>query len=77
VQTAYLKPRSARQGGGQAYQPPADAPAMKGGPGYKPPDPNAGAEKYVEIPEKYEEAQTSGLTYTVTGGKQTHEITLD
>jgi hypothetical protein len=31
---------------------------------------------YVPIPEKYFDAKTSGLTYTVTSGTQTHNIEL-
>jgi hypothetical protein len=44
--------------------------------------PNAGADpeelrkRYTEIPEKYGNAATSGLTYTVTKGKQDHNITF-
>lgn len=32
---------------------------------------------YVPIPEKYYNPQDSGLTYTVTSGAQTHDITLE
>lgn len=32
--------------------------------------------KYVEIPSKYYIPDTSGLTYTVTNGPQTHDILL-
>ncbi len=43
--------------------------------------PDAGEEKpitgkYVIIPPKYSDPQTSGLTYTVTAGAQNHDITL-
>ena len=38
-------------------------------------DPNVGV-KYVPIPVKYEEPNTSGLTYTITNGVQTHDIVL-
>jgi hypothetical protein len=32
--------------------------------------------KYVKIPNKYKDPEKSGLTYTVTGGSQTHDIVL-
>jgi len=32
--------------------------------------------KYVPIPEKVKDPKTSGLTYTVTGGSQVHDIEL-
>ena len=32
--------------------------------------------KYVPIPEEYGDAEKSGLTYTVTGGSQSHDIDL-
>jgi hypothetical protein len=32
--------------------------------------------KYVEIPSKYYQIETSGLSYTVTAGSQTHDIEL-
>ncbi|HZT81080.1 MAG TPA: carboxypeptidase-like regulatory domain-containing protein [Gemmataceae bacterium] len=32
--------------------------------------------KYVDIPEKYADPEKSGLTYTVTAGKQIHNIDL-
>jgi hypothetical protein len=33
-------------------------------------------EEYVPIPAQYKDPDKSGLTYTVTGGKQTHDIEL-
>lgn len=32
--------------------------------------------KYIKIPDKYYTPETSGLTYTVTAGPQTHNIEL-
>jgi hypothetical protein len=37
----------------------------------------ATAVRYVEIPPQYADPKTSGLTYTVTGGSQSHDIPLD
>jgi hypothetical protein len=72
VQTAYLKPVPG--GAGRGYGPPPDAPNEAG---YKPPDPSGTKDKYTAIPSQYEEAATSGLTYTVTSGSQKHDITLE
>jgi hypothetical protein len=33
-------------------------------------------EQYVPIPASYKDPEKSGLTYTVTGGTQTHDIEL-
>ena len=33
-------------------------------------------EQYVPIPASYQDPEKSGLTYTVTGGEQTHDIEL-
>ena len=33
--------------------------------------------QYVEIPDKYRAVETSGLTYKVEKGTQTHDITLE
>jgi hypothetical protein len=35
------------------------------------------ADLYVEIPDTYAQPETTKLTYTVTSGKQEHNITLD
>jgi hypothetical protein len=43
-------------------------------PGSPPPDPIKG--KYIEIPDKYYDPATSGLTFTVKSGTQTYDITL-
>ena len=39
------------------------------------PDPVKGT--YVDIPSKYNMPDTSGLTYKVQPGDQTHDVTLD
>jgi hypothetical protein len=44
---------------------------------YKPPDLSERANRYVQIPEKYADFDKSGLTYTVTGGSQKHDIVLE
>jgi hypothetical protein len=49
---------------GKAAPKPA-APAAEKGPG-----------KYVKIPDKYYDIETSGLDFTVTGGEQPHNIEL-
>jgi hypothetical protein len=76
VQTAFLKTQAPSRGGARAYERPKDAPADDGGRGYKPPDPSENAKKYVAIPPKYEDPDTSDLTFDVTGGNQTYDITL-
>lgn len=35
------------------------------------------ADKYVEIPKKYNKPETSGLTYEVKSGKQDHDLKLE
>jgi hypothetical protein len=37
----------------------------------------ASKDRYVNIPAKYEKTETSGLSYTVTSGKQTFDVKLD
>jgi hypothetical protein len=37
----------------------------------------AGARRYTEIPKKYSDPKTSGLTCTVSGGNQKHDIPLE
>jgi len=68
VQTSYMKQtaRTSRQ-----YKVPADAPKGLGGGG----GPDL-AKRYVAIPDKYEDPDQSGLTYTVKSGDQTHNIDL-
>ena len=39
--------------------------------------PGLNAPKPIEIPSKYADREQSGLTYQVTRGSQTHNITLD
>ena len=41
------------------------------------PDSAAAAKRYTKIPEKYADAETSGLKLTIKGGKQEHDIKLD
>jgi hypothetical protein len=71
VETKSLKPpdRSTPQ-----YAPP---PGMQPPGGYAPPDRTALAKRYVAIPDRYADAEKSGLKYTVVGGKQEHDIKLD
>jgi hypothetical protein len=50
--------------------------------GYHPSNPaearaNQVAARYIEIPASYSKAETTKLTYTATGGSQTHDIDLD
>jgi hypothetical protein len=54
-----------------SYAPPADA---KGS--YTVPDAAKAKANYVKIPDKYEDAQKTDLTYTVTPGSQPHDIEL-
>jgi hypothetical protein len=80
VDTESIKPRSSAGKGGMAppkkYGPPPGA-EQPSAPAYKPPDPTAGADRYVAIPQKYADPEKSGLTYTVKSGSQTHDIPLD
>jgi hypothetical protein len=55
------------------YAPP---PGMEAPGGYTPPDPTKDAKRYVPIPDKYAEADTTTLTYTVIKGPQTKDIEL-
>jgi hypothetical protein len=60
-------------------KPPKDVPPMKGpggDAGEKAFNPSIDPSKIIQIPGKYGSADTSGLTYTVTKGEQTHNITL-
>jgi hypothetical protein len=45
-------------------------------PGYGGSDAADFAKRYVKIPDNYANPDTSGLTYTVTPGSQTHDIEL-
>jgi len=57
-------------------RPPKDAPAGAGNTN-QPANPADLAKRYVKINPKYADADQSGLTYTVKGGKQEHDIKLD
>jgi hypothetical protein len=87
VETASLKAGD-QAGGGYAPKgaaipkgkmgPPPDAPVPEG---YTPSDPAAAAlaanrRKYVQIPDKYAQPDTTDLTYKFEGGTQTHDIDL-
>jgi hypothetical protein len=67
VQTSYLQ-QMARA---PRYKVPEGAPEGYKGGG----DPTA-AKRYVKIPDSYEDLETSGLTYDVKKGAQTHDIPL-
>jgi hypothetical protein len=68
VQTKALGIRAAM---GKEKSIPADSPMFKGGK-----SPEEAARRFVEIPENYEDAQTSGLTYVVKLGPQDHDLPL-
>ncbi len=72
VETSYLRPPAGTVGA--RNNAPKELPPNAG---YKPPDVQNNLARYTEIPDKYENASTSGLTYTVTSGPQTHDIPLD
>jgi len=75
VPTAAAGPKD--KGGGGPPPPPKDLPPMKGAPGgEKDFTPAIDTSKFVQIPGKYGSTDTSGLTYTVTKGEQTYNITL-
>ena len=57
------KPPEGGTGGGDGMQMTAPPPAL---------DPS----KAVKIPERYSNVESSGLTYKVTRGEQTHDIPL-
>jgi hypothetical protein len=44
---------------------------------FQPTDPRAAAQRYVPIPARYADPETSGLKYTVQKGKQQHDIQLE
>jgi hypothetical protein len=68
VETNSLKPPNAFV---LKNKPPADA-----GGGYKPPDYEARAKRFVPIPERYMNPDQSGLAYAAKGGKQAYDIKL-
>jgi len=64
------------KGSSGALKPPPGIPEMKSPGGEKTAAPVIDPKKIVEIPNKYNNVETSGLTYTVVKGEQTHDITL-
>jgi len=62
-------------------EPPPGTGKMKSPDGGGPPDPGASStvdpRNVSRVPEKYLSPDSSGLTYTVTRGEQTHPITLE
>jgi hypothetical protein len=68
--TVETMPPPSGSGGGGKDKPVAMAMDASGGP-------STPQGKYVPIPAKYKDPSTSGLTYTVVSGKQTHDIPLD
>lgn len=56
--------------------PPGVKPAAPAAPAPSPEAPDKPAGKYVRIPSKYYNVDTSGLTYTVKAGSQTYDIQL-
>lgn len=72
VETQSLNP--ARMARAPSYQPP---PGMTAPGGYMPTDRTALARRFVAIPEKYAETQTTPLKYTVQSGSQQYDITLE
>jgi hypothetical protein len=75
VDTSSFKP----QKGVFAYgsKPMKPPPGQPEGSGYKPPDTQELAKRYVEIPEKYSDPNKSGLTYTVKSGRQDYDIKME
>jgi hypothetical protein len=70
-------PPGAGGGSGGKIAPKAPEGVLGGGDGYKMgPPPTLDLTKAVRIPDKYAKPETSGLTYTVTRGDQTHDIPL-
>jgi len=59
----------------QATLPKYKAPPGAGG-DYKPPDLSEAKKRYVAIPHHYADPATSGLTFTVKGGSQEHDLPL-
>jgi hypothetical protein len=83
VETESLKPpmvmgQGPAGGGGSAgkkYQPPPPDPKVKTEP-YAPPDPSERAKRYVKIPEKYSNPDSSGLTTMVKTGNNEFNIEI-
>ncbi len=76
VKTAFLRPNDKAPASKHPYKlvnPPAD---QEGQPIQRGHDPTANAKRFVAIPPHYEELDTSGLTYTVEPGNQTHDLDL-
>jgi hypothetical protein len=75
VDTSSFKP----QKGFYAYgsKPMKPPPGQPEGSGYKPPDTQELAKRYVAIPEKYIDPNKSGLKYTVKSGRQDYDIKMD
>ena len=60
-----------------SYAPPKGAQSPDGPAAYKPPDFAARAKRYVHIPERYADADKSGLKHMVKGGSQEQDIKLE
>jgi hypothetical protein len=81
VDNRELESSPADRGAGPALPPGVKLPPVPKAGGESPPAaPKPAPEKppvtYVAIPSKYHDVDTSGLTYTVTGGPQSHDIEL-
>jgi hypothetical protein len=74
VETKSAQPAKAPPRGAMPTPPPGAIPKDVGSSMYNQASQPKG--KYVPIPENYADPEKSGLTYTVTGGPQTHEIDL-
>lgn len=74
VETDTLKPKGVAPGmaGPVKYAPPSGMENPN-----QAPDPAQMAKRYVPIPEKYADPQSSGLTFTVKPGSQPYDINLD
>ncbi len=72
VHTEYLK-QQGQPRGARSYAPPKDQKAPEG---YQMGGDPAAAKHYVKIPDQYQDPDTSGLTYDVKKGDQTHDIPL-
>jgi hypothetical protein len=73
VETESLKPPSGMQG---KYPPPAPPNPKVKSEEYKPPDPAERAKRYVRIPDKYMNPDTSGLSTPVKSGTNTYDIDI-
>jgi hypothetical protein len=80
VDNRELEPRAPKSGAGM---PNVLSPEVKkllgaGTPDKSPPkSPEKASSRYVKIPTKYYDAETSGLQFTVKSGNQSHDIDLD